>query len=205
MEIQLTSKQKEALAAVQELTNRLGKPPTLKELKEYLKYGNTSSVQRHVYALINKGFLTRDKNKARSYNVAKPTSRMIQVPLVGQCACGTPILAQENIEAYIPYNADKLRGNYRDYFFLRAVGDSMNKAHIDHGDYVLIRKTDHAEPDQRVVALIGDDATIKKLVKDGHTYILQPESTNPANKPIYILDGLSIQGIVVDVIKKKYS
>ena len=129
-------------------------------------------------------------------------SRTIQIPLVGQCACGTPILAQENIEAYIAYDAAKLKGHYHDYFFLRAVGDSMNRANIDHGDYVLVRKTDRAEFGQRVVALIGDDATIKKLIKKDDHFVLQPESTNAANKPIYVLDDLMIQGVVVDVIKR---
>jgi repressor LexA len=197
----LTSKQKQVLDALRELTNQLGKPPTLEELREYLQYGNTSSVQRHIYALIAKGILTNDKNKARSYSISRPTSKVIQIPLVGQCACGTPILAQENIEAYIPYDIDKLKGSHRDYFFLRAVGDSMNRANIDHGDYVLVRKTDHAEPGQRVVALIGDDATIKKLGKKDSYYVLLPESTNPANKPIFVFDSLSIQGVVADVIK----
>jgi repressor LexA len=202
MDIKLTSKQKEVLNAVRELTSRLGKPPTLNELKEYLRYGNTSSVQRHIYALMTKGFITNEKNKARSYIISKPASSTIQIPLVGQCACGTPILAQENIEAYIQYDATKLKGHYHDYFFLRAAGDSMNIANIDHGDYVLVRKTDRAEPGQIVVALIGDDATIKKLIKKDDHYVLQPASTNTANKPIYVLDGLVIQGVVVDVIKR---
>ncbi len=202
-QMELTPKQKQVLTALREMTRHLGKPPTLEELRTYLNYSNTSSVQRHIYALIAKGLITNDRNKARSYTITKPESNLVQIPLVGQCACGTPILAQENIEAFIPYHADKLKGNSRDYFFLRASGDSMNLANIDNGDYVLIRKSNYADPGERVVALIGDDATIKRLAKSGNQIVLQPESTNPNNKPIYIVDDLSIQGVVVDVIKRR--
>ena len=197
----LTSKQKGLLVAMSELERQNGKPPTLEELREYLRYGNTSSVQRHMYALMDKGYVRNDKNKSRSFEIVSNQNTFVQIPLVGRCPCGAPFLAQENIEAYIPYDPARLKGDAHDYFFLQAVGDSMDKAGINSGDYVLIRKADYADPGQRVVALIGDEATIKKLEKTEDHYILRPETTNPVNKPIYVFDGLSIQGIVADVVK----
>ena len=121
--------------------------------------------------------------------------------MVGNVACGAPLLAEENIEAYVAYDADSLRGNTEDYFFLRAIGDSMDKAGIDDGDFVLVSKTNTAEPGNRIVALVGDDATIKKLVRDNGHWILRPESTNPIHKDLIMLEGFTIQGTVCDVVK----
>lgn len=197
----LTAKQKTLLGALGELERQNGKSPTLDEMREYLHYKNTSSVQRHMYALIDKGYVRNEKNIPRSFEVAGYQNAFVQIPLVGRCPCGTPFLAQENVEAYISYNSVKLKGDANDYFFLQAVGDSMNRAGIDSGDYVLIRRANYANPGQRVVALIGDEATIKKLQRAENHYVLQPESTNPANKPIYVFDDLAIQGVVTDVVK----
>ncbi len=182
----------------------MGKAPTLQELSKALNYAGISSVQRHVDALKNKGYLSNEPYQARSLEVSR--TQTINIPLVGNIAAGTPILAIENIEAYIPYQPSKAKVNINDYFFLRAVGDSMNKAiinerTIDNGDYVLVRKQNTAEFSQIIVALIGDEATIKKYSKGKGHIILEPISSNPANKPIYVFEEFLIQGIVVDVVK----
>lgn len=190
----LTSKQKKVLATIIDLTQKNASNPTFEELRKTLKYTQVSSVQRHTNALKKKGYLAGGLTLVSHSNEVK-------LPLVGNVACGTPLLAEENIEAYIPYSKDKLSGETELYFFLRAVGDSMNKAGIDDGDFVLVKQQPSADYGQRVVALIGDEATIKKYQKgDGHV-ILQPESTNPQNKPIYMFDDFTIQGVVKDVIK----
>lgn len=174
----------------------------MEELRAALGLGGISSVQRHTDALKEKEYL----ENARGISFPDTTNK-VQIPLVGNVACGVPFLATENIEAYIPYDASQIRGSSDNYFFLRAVGDSMNAAKvsgktIDDGDFVLIKKQQTAEPGARVVALIGDEATIKKMVpEDGHVR-LQPESTNPRNKPILLFEDFSIQGVVQDVIKK---
>lgn len=206
MEKSLTAKQNRVLAVIQDLKSKLGKAPTLKEIKEALGYAGISSVQRHVEALKKKGFLSNERYQARSLEVAL-SQQVVNIPLVGNVACGTPLLAMENIEAYIPYPTSKTKYSANDLFFLRAVGDSMNKANINgkiinDGDYVLIRKTNIPEFGKRVVALIGDEATIKRLKQETDCIVLEPESTNPANKPIYLFDDFSIQGVVVDVLKK---
>jgi repressor LexA len=196
----LTAAQKLVLATIKELTRRNGKSPTLEELRAHLNYSSTSSVQRHLIALKSKGYIQNKKHHARSLEVPV-THEVVEIPLVGNVACGQPLLAVENIEAYIPYEREKLLGSPSDFFFLRAVGDSMNKAGIDDGDFVLIKKQASADFGKKVVALIGDEATIKTLKKGDGFVVLEPESTNPQNKPIYLFDDFIIQGIVKDVIK----
>lgn len=198
----LTSKQKLALSTIRDLTYKKGTPPKLEELRVALDLSSISSVQRHTNALKEKGYL----DNARGL-LMPDFSEKVQIPLVGNVACGLPLLATENIEAYISYESSKIRGTSQDYFFLRAVGDSMNKTNIsgktiDDGDYVLIKKQTSANAGNRIVAMIGDEATIKKMVHGEGCVRLEPESTNPNNKPILLFDDFLIQGIVTDVIKK---
>lgn len=195
--------QKKVLSAISDLTHKKGTPPSMEELRVVLGLGSISSVQRHTDALKEKGYL----ENTRGLSFPESTEK-VRIPLVGNVACGVPLLATENIEAYISYDASQIRGSSDNYFFLRAVGDSMNKANvsgksIDDGDFVLIRKQQTADPGSRVVALIGDEATIKKLVPEDGYISLQPESNNPRNKPIILLEDFSIQGVVEDVIKNK--
>lgn len=198
----LTSKQKQTLLAIKDLAHKKGSPPTLDDVRKTLGLSSVSSVQRHTDALKEKGYL--ENTRGLSF---PSTTEKVQIPLVGNVACGAPLLATENIEAYIPYESSKIHGDPQDYFFLRAVGDSMNKSNvagktIDDGDYVLVKKESSADSGSRIVALIGDEATIKKMVPDNDCVRLEPESTNPANKPIYMFEEFSVQGIVKDVIKK---
>lgn len=205
MQRSLTEKQRIVLSTFKDLRLKLGKPPTLDEIRKALNYAGISSVQRHVDALKNKGYLSNEPYQARSLEVSS-SNQSVNIPLVGNIAAGTPILAIENIEAYIPYESPKIKVDLKDYFFLRAVGDSMNKADvngrtIENGDYVLVRKQNAANYGQIIVALIGDEATIKKLSKGNGHIALEPISSNPANKPIYVFDDFLIQGIVIDVVK----
>lgn len=198
----LTSKQKTALSTITDLIHKKGTSPTLEDLRSALGLAQLSSVQRHTNALKEKGYLKNTRG------ISLPTqSSKVQIPLVGNVACGVPLLATENVEAYISYDASKIRGAAQDYFFLRAVGDSMNKANvsgktIDDGDYVLVKKQSVADSGDRVVALIGDEATIKKLVPVDGAVRLEPESNNPSNKPIYLFEDFLVQGIATDVIKR---
>lgn len=199
----LTVKQKIVLSTIKDLKAKHGNTPTLEEVRKVLDYSGTSSVQRHTDILKEKGYLgkTRELSPVNS-------DEKVQIPLVGNVACGVPLLATENIEAYIPYDSSRVRGKTLNYFFLRAIGDSMNKTNIsgktiDNGDFVLVKKQSTANSGSRVVALVGNEATIKKMtLKDGYVQ-LEPESTNANNKPIILFDDFSVQGIVVDVVKKK--
>ncbi len=203
----LTGKQKVVLGTIRDLSAKLGKPPTLQEVRKALGYAGISSVQRHMDALKKKGYVSNKRYQARTLEVSLP-EKMAKIPLVGNVPAGAPFLAIENIEAYIPYDTSRLKGDSKDYFFLRAIGDSMDKSNIngktiDDGDYVLVRKQVTADYGKRVVALIGNDATIKRLIKNDMGISLEPESSNPNNKPILIFDDdFSIQGETIDVLKK---
>lgn len=200
MEIEgLTPKQKIVFAAVRELQTLNGRTPTLEEVRRHLNYSSVSSVQRHMDALKRKGYIQSDKHQGRSMRLAH--QHTASIPLVGNVACGSPLLAEENVEAHVAYDADLLKGDPSEYFFLRAVGDSMDKAGIDDGDLVLVRKSDTAEKGKRIVALVGDDATVKKLVNENGHWILRPESNNPKHKDLIMVDEFSVQGTVSDVIK----
>ncbi len=201
MKYSLTSTQKIVLSTVRDLSHKKGTPPTMEELRIALNLKTISSVQRHTDALKEKGYLENTRG------ISFPeTTEKVQIPLVGNVACGVPLLATENIEAYIPYDVSKLSGSSENYFFLRAIGDSMNNTDIrgksiDDGDYVLVKKAQTAELGKRVVALIGEEATIKKYIPENGHVRLQPETNNRENKPILIFEDFSIQGIVEDIIK----
>lgn len=195
--MKLTSKQKEVLLAINNLSLKNGYSPTLRETQEYLHYGSISAVQRHTDALKKKGFLSSDKYQQRNLKIKKVFQKKSNIPLVGVITAGQPILAVENIEAYIPYS---VKGDPKDYFFLKVMGDSMDKAGIDDGDLVLIKKQFTADNGDKVVALIGEEATIKVYKKDRDKIVLEPRSSNPNNKPIYVFDDIQIQGRVVGKI-----
>jgi repressor LexA len=120
----------------------------------------------------------------------------IEVPLVGNAACGTPLLAQENIEAMVPVSTLlALRG--QKHFLLRAIGDSMNDAGIDDGALVLVRQQSTADSGDVVVALVDDEATIKELRKSADAVVLLPRSKNRSHKPIVLRRDFQVQGVVV--------
>ena len=203
MENNLTHKQKLALSAISDYIQKYGISPTLNELRKILKLKAISSVQRHLQALKKKGYLTTEKHKSRGIRPQIENGETVNIPLVGNVACDKPFLAEENIEAYVPVDRKKIKGETSNYFFLRAVGDSMDLAGIDNGDFVLVKKTNHAESGSRVVVLIGDEATIKKFKIEHGAIKLVPESSNPKNKPLYFFKDIIIQGTVYDVFKNK--
>lgn len=125
--------------------------------------------------------------------------KMISIPVLGNVACGYPLFAEENIETEISISS-KLIKKDKNYFILRAVGNSMDKANIDDGDLVLIRKEQTAEDGDRVVALIDDEATIKEFKNNGDHIVLLPKSTTKEHQPIILTRDFKIQGIVDRVI-----
>ena len=122
------------------------------------------------------------------------------IPLLGNVACGHPLFAEENIESEIPVSVELIRKD-KNYFILRASGDSMNEAKINDGDLVLIRQEQVAENGNKVVALIDDEATIKEFWKQGNMIVLKPKSTNKIHQPIILTTDFKIQGIVEEIIK----
>jgi repressor LexA len=125
----------------------------------------------------------------------------VSVPLVGNVACGSPMLAVENKETDINVSADYINPAYK-YFFLRATGDSMNAKGIDDRDLVLIRQQPTAREGDSVLALIDDEATIKEYHVTPNSVVLKPCSKNPKHQPIVLNREFMIQGVVVTVIKQ---
>lgn len=169
-----------------------GEQPSLAYITRQLNYKHRSSAQYHVNSLKEKGLLD---------DIEAPLIEMVDIPLVGTVSCGPALLAEENIEAYVPIELSTLKKRSANYFFLRAEGDSMNRVDVNPGDYVLVRQEPTARIDEIVVALIGDDATLKKLSKtsDGIP-MLVPCSTNPQHKPRIMIEDFSILGIMEKVI-----
>jgi repressor LexA len=127
-------------------------------------------------------------------------TRTVRIPLLGTVACGSPIFAEENIEAMIPVSEQFIKSSNK-YFILRASGDSMNEVGINSGDLVLIKQQNTAENGDYVIALIDDEATIKEYHNNGELIILKPRSSNPKHTPIFLTFDFRIQGIVEKVIQ----
>jgi repressor LexA len=147
------------------------------------------------------GFLKKYGNNLRLTEKRGDTTSVstIDIPLVGQVSCGLPMLAHENIEAYISVSAS-LAGPGENYFFLRASGDSMNMAGINNGDLILVKQQATASNGERVVALVNDEATVKEIQYKGNYVTLLPRSSNPVHKPIILAEEFAIQGVVKGVI-----
>jgi repressor LexA len=194
--------EKKALTFIRNEIMHGERKPSLRNLMTHLGYKSPRSASLIISALIEKGVISRDDaTKEIRVNYFKNIkSKLANIPLAGAITCGQPILAVQNIEAYIPY---EVKDDPKEYFFLRAFGDSMDKVGIDDGDLVLVKKLQQPEQGDKVVALIGNEATIKIFKQDKEKVILEPRSSNPTHKPIYIFEDLQIQGKVVDVIKIK--
>tara|TARA_B100001115_G_C15819980_1_gene407581 strand:- start:500 stop:1111 length:612 start_codon:yes stop_codon:yes gene_type:complete len=146
-----------------------------------------------------KQLLVAGIRKPKTETADNTTAQTVKVPLLGEVACGTPIFAEENIEAFIPVSDKLIKSSYR-YFILRASGDSMDDAGINDGDLVLIRQQQIAKNGDKVVALIDDEATIKEFQNNGNMIVLKPRSKNSKHQPIVLTTDFRIQGVVETVI-----
>ena len=177
-----SDKQTAILEFIRSEIEQKGYPPSVREICSAVGLKSTSSVHAHLTQLEKKGLLRRDPTKPRAMEVLDgPVSRGRSVPLVGRVTAGLPILATENIEDYLVL-PQSLQGR-GDLFALRVQGESMIEAGIEDGDIVVLRRQETAENGEIVVAMIDDEATLKRIYyEDGHVR-LQPE--NAAMEPIY--------------------
>jgi repressor LexA len=224
----LTDRQREVLRFVAQQIEECGYPPTIREIGEALDIRSTNGVNDHLKALERKGFLTRDPVKSRALiptpqarqalgdgprsNVvpfqkpgsqARPAGRLVEIPIVGRVAAGQPILAQERIEDTVQVDSFLL-GTNKKVYGLRVQGDSMIGDGILPGDYIFVKKQLHAEDGDIVVAMIDDEATVKRVYFEGDRVRFQP--SNPRMAPIYVRDAdfrsTMILGVVVGVYRK---
>lgn len=202
----LTEKQEKVLGWIKQAIDLTGQAPTVRELQAKLGCAAPMGVVSHLNALEAKGYIRKIEGKTRGIMViadetGKAPEDMVRVPLVGNVACGMPIWAEEMIEEWIPIST-KLVGHTQDVFMLRAKGDSMNLAGIDDGDYIVFRRQNTALPGDKVVVLIGTDATVKRIKFEKNRVLFEPVSTNKGHKPIVPKPGtFMIQGKVIGVIK----
>ena len=202
----LTPKQVEFFRAILDFWRREGVPPTVRELQKRCAFKSPRSVLQFLDSLEAAGYIARGDG-ARNIRVLHPPpaeqnpdqTRTTLVPIVGQVAAGLPILAEQNIEDYLPVSRRLARPPHR-YFLLRVVGNSMDRAGMNDGDLVLVRQQSSAEAGQNVVALIDDQATIKRLRPGAEAIMLEPQSTNAAHRPIILDAEFQIQGVVIGVV-----
>jgi len=203
---QLTEKEMQALRHLRNAIVHEGHSPSIRELAQALGYKSPRTAFLVLNALIERGWLKRRADGELQFKKELPGAtdhvRTVQIPLVGSVACGVPLLAEENTEAYIPVSTSLAKAGHK-YFFLRAVGDSMNAAGIQDGDLMLVRQQPQAENGQKVVALINDEATVKEFHRQGNAVVLKPRSRNAKHRPIVVTDDFIIQGVVTSVLPAK--
>ncbi len=192
----LTKKQTEFLNKLNSFIDKNGFVPTVRELCDFLNLSSPATVHSYLKILESKGYITRDKNKARSIVTDKVT-KTVSVPVIGTVTAGVPILAYENIEGYLPVSDDIAKG--RELFILKVKGDSMIGKGIFDGDKLIVKKTPDANVGDTVVALIDDSATVKTLKKENGKIILMPE--NPNYQPI-VSDSVVILGVAVGLYRE---
>jgi repressor LexA len=221
----LTDRQLEVLRFIAHQIEDCGYPPTIREIGEALDIRSTNGVNDHLKALERKGYLTRDPVKSRALiptatareelgggeenvvpfrsGLTKAGIQIVEVPIVGRVAAGQPILAQERVEDTVQVDAFLL-GTNKKVYGLRVQGDSMIGDGILPGDYVFVKKQLHAQDGEIVVAMIDDEATVKRVYFEGDRVRFQP--SNPRMAPIYVRDSdfknTMILGVVVGVYRK---
>ncbi|MBA2240634.1 MAG: transcriptional repressor LexA [Solirubrobacterales bacterium] len=197
----LTKRQREIFDFIGSYASRHGYPPTVREIGKAVGLHSSSTVHAHLANLERIGALRRDPTKPRAIELllgkAKQAIRAGGLPLVGRVAAGAPILAEENIEDYLEI-PDVIGGEDGDYI-LRVTGDSMRDAGILDGDFVVVRPADSAADGEIVVALIDDEATVKRFFREADEIRLQPE--NPEFEPIMVRE-LRLLGKVFGVFRR---
>jgi len=197
-------KQQKILDFVNEYMHEYGYPPSIREICKGVGLSSTSTVHAHLETLKRNGLLEKADSKSRSLRIKNPVNEMVaesdivNVPLIGRVAAGSPILATENLERTFPIPADFV-GNSSPSFMLKVKGESMIEAGIFDGDYIIVRQQAVANNGEIIVALIDDEATVKTFYKEKDHIRLQPE--NSTMEPIIVKEA-AILGKVVGVIRK---
>ena len=197
----LTDRQRDVLKGIHDIRRRKGYPPTVREIGERLGLRSSCTVQRHLEQLERKGYIKRDRTKARSIEILNAPDLtmvpvpMVPVPVVGRVAAGQPILAAENIEEVFPLPRDIVKDDQ--CFMLQVQGESMIEAGIFDGDYVVVRQQPYADDGEIVVALLGDEATVKYLRRRRNRIYLDP--ANKDMQPIVATDVKIIGRVLMSI------
>jgi repressor LexA len=192
----LTDKQKDVLKFIYEQIRFQQLAPTIREIGEHFGFSSTGTVRDHLRALVQKGYIRIQEGKSRAIELVKEA--LFQVPVLGRVQAGQPVYAAEDLIGYLNLEAFVFPGP--DVFALKVRGLSMRDAGIMDNDFVLIKKQDHAQAGDIVVAIIGEEATVKRLAKRGSQYFLDP--ANPDFQPIPVTADVSIIGKVLQVVRE---
>ena len=196
----LTKRQQQIFEFIKRHTSDKGYPPTVRDIGQAVGLTSSSTVHAHLANLERAGVLRRDPTKPRAMEVLADRAKRLApsgLPLVGRVAAGTPILAEENVEDYV--EVSPLAGGDRGDFVLEVRGDSMKDAGILEGDFVIVQRGEKADDGEIVVALIDEEATVKRFFRENGRIRLQPE--NAALAPIYA-EHVMILGRVVGVFRE---
>lgn len=212
---ELTDRQRQILTFIVKETETRGFPPTIREIGEEMDISSTNGVNDHLKALERKGYLLRGEQQSRSL---VPTKRarlvlglgarrdadLVEVPVLGRVAAGAPLLATENIEDSVKIDSFLLGGSGKEVFALRVKGQSMIEAGIHDGDFIFVKKSAQAQPGDIVVALIEDEATVKRYYPEGDKIRFQP--ANATMQPIIVnksdFRSTMILGSVIGVYRR---
>ncbi len=206
---ELTRRQKEVLDFISETTEKNGFPPTIREIGKKFRIASTNGVRAILSALSAKGYIRRKPLLSRGIEVLRSVSSsigrvkpaLVSVPLLGRISAGLPVLAVENVEGSIGIDKTLFPGD--GIFFLKVVGDSMRDAGILNGDYVLAQQQNTADKGEIVVAMIGDEATVKRYFPEKNKVRLEP--ANPEYGPIVVekrTPDFFIAGKVIGLLRK---
>ena len=209
--IKLTARQEQILNLIKDAIENTGFPPTRAEIASELGFKSANAAEEHLQALARKGAIVISPGTSRGIRVTGahsasqtstrvPAALMMSLPLIGRVAAGSPILAQEHVEAH--YSLDPALFSGRPDFLLRVHGWSMRDAGIMDGDLLAVKKVDRAKNGQIVVARIGDDVTVKRYRKTGSVIELLPE--NPDFKVIKVdskSDEFALEGLAVGLMR----
>jgi repressor LexA len=199
---ELTKRQRQVYGFLSSFLEEHGYPPTIREIQRHFRLASTKGVKDHLDRLEAKGYISRLSGSARAIELTGPKEAedVVQVPVVGRVAAGSPVLATENVVGTIPVSRSVARGD--GFFFLRVQGDSMVDAAILDGDLVLVRPQPFVEQGRIAVVMVGDEATVKRFYREGGAVRLVPE--NPDYSDIVIPEGreeVRVLGRVVAVIR----
>ena len=219
MRNELTAKQKEVFEFLKDFLQKRGFPPTLREIASHFGLKGPKAPQKTLNILERKGYIRKVPGGSRAIEiigsrvgrhgglpykmgfVESASAPTFPIPIVGRVQAGEPILAIENIEGYL--NLDQNLVSSGDVFLLRVQGDSMIEAHIQDGDFALVKPQPNAENGEIVVALIEDEATIKRIFQKRDLIRLEP--ANPKMEPIVVKKGekrVTIVGKVIGILRK---
>ena len=200
----LTERQAEILKLIRELTESSGYPPTRAEIARSMGFRSVNAAEQHLRALERKGALEISSGASRGIRVrsrsAARLARTLELPVIGRVAAGSPILAEENVQARVPVDPNLFTP--RADYLLRVRGLSMRDAGILEGDLLAVHRTHEARSGQMVVARLGDEVTVKRFRRRGHVVQLLPE--NPDFEAIEVdlrRDPLAIEGIAVGIVR----